>query len=503
VFEPTVRYALELLSWAAMGATAFYFFAFALAYTGRGSLLDGLRRPLVAVPAVIGVAGVTNPVHGLLWVDFGLEPVAGMATVSYNLFPWATVGATAGILLVSVGSLLLFDTVVSYGPLYRSEAVAVGLSTIPPVVAMLVWLYGLGPVPELNLATTMFLPHVALDGYAFLRTDMFEFHPATRRAGERAAIDDVGAPVVIVDERGRIATLNEAAESAFDSAKSAALTNPIDDLVGESVDPAEGNDTVTVHRGHERTVYSVSATPLADAAGRHVGHTVIFQDVTAERRREQRLGVLNRVLRHNLRNDLTVVRGFVEAARTRVADDEAASMLRRATDTADELATLGEKARDIERILDREGTVERVDVEALLADSIDGLETECPETTVRNTADAVAVTTDPAVLGVIVDALLENALEYGEAVELSASRCDGQVRITVTDDGPGIPDHEVSVLSAGDETALEHGSGLGLWLVRWGTRTLGADLDFDVDGTGTTATITLPERDTPAGPSGA
>ncbi len=32
----------------------------------------------------------------------------------------------------------------------------------------------------------------------------------------------------------------------------------------------------------------------------------------------------------------------------------------------------------------------------------------------------------------------------------------------------GVPDNEGEVLGAAEETALEHGSGLGLWLVTWG-----------------------------------
>lgn len=42
------------------------------------------------------------------------------------------------------------------------------------------------------------------------------------------------------------------------------------------------------------------------------------------------------------------------------------------------------------------------------------------------------------------------------------------------------------------ETALEHGSGLGLWLVKWGVVSLGGSIDFEVDDAGTTARVHLP-----------
>jgi signal transduction histidine kinase len=64
----------------------------------------------------------------------------------------------------------------------------------------------------------------------------------------------------------------------------------------------------------------------------------------------------------------------------------------------------------------------------------------------------------------------------------------------VRDDGPGLPEHERAVLDAETETALEHGSGLGLWLARWGTARLGGELTVETDG-GTTATVALPAGD--------
>ena len=405
---------------------------------------------------------------------------------------------TAGIAAIGVGSLLLFDTVVSYGPLYRGEAVAVGLSTIPPLAALLVWAYGLGPVPELNLTTTLFLPHVALDAYAFVGSGMFEFHPATRRVGERAAIDDLGTPVVIVDERGRVVTLNAAAEDAFDVEKSVALTRPLDALLDEGTVALAGartpggGDTVTVRREGGQSVYAVTSTPLVDGRDRHVGHTVVFQDVTAERRREQRLNVLNRVLRHNLRNEMTVIRGFTEMAADGVENDDAAAMLDRALGAADDLSSLGEKAREVERVLDRDGRAEQAALAPLLERVREDRHEANPEATVTVNAGDVSVTTDPPTLETVVGELLENALVHGGAaptVTLGAERREEGVAVTVTDDGPGVPEHERAAIDAGAESPLEHGSGLGLWVVRWVCESCGGRLHFGESDLGGTAVV--------------
>jgi len=511
VANPALRWALEVVVWVTIAGTGVYFVLFATAYTGRARLLEGRRPAIAALPAVVGAIVVTNPYHHVAWRGYHVDPVAGMTTVSYTIQPVALALMTAGIVAIGVGSLLLFDTVVSYGPLYRGEAVAVGLSTIPPLAALLVWAYGVGPVPELNFATVMFLPHIALDAYAFVGSDMFEFHPATRRAGERAAIDDLGTPVVIVDEQGRVVTLNAAAESAFGLDKTTALTRPlatlldVDDLDatsgttaadgGTDAREATDGDTVTVRREGGQSVYAVTSTPLTGANGAYVGDTVVFQDVTAERRREQRLNVLNRVLRHNLRNDMTVVRGFTEVAADRVADEEAVGMLDRATDAADDLVVLGEKAREVERVLDRDGTTERVGLEPLLERVVTDRRDEESATTVTIDAGDLSVRTDPPVLETVVGELLENALAHAGStptVEIAVERRGDSVAVTVSDDGPGIPDHERAAIDAGVESALEHGSGLGLWLANWGATSLGGSLVLDSDADGTTVTVELP-----------
>ena len=63
--------------------------------------------------------------------------------------------------------------------------------------------------------------------------------------------------------------------------------------------------------------------------------------------------------------------------------------------------------------------------------------------------------------------------------------------VQIVDDGPGIPGGELESLAAGTETALQHGSGLGLWQLKWAVRTIGGDLSFDTTD-GTAVTIVVP-----------
>ena len=234
--------------------------------------------------------------------------------------------------------------------------------------------------------------------------------------------------------------------------------------------------------------------------GAHVRWFGIFTDITSQRDRERRLQVLNRVLRHNLRNDLTVLIGLADELSTRLDDAELLDLLERLQDKVMEVAALSDRARQIEQSARRDEAghapvdVAR-EVEALVEasrSSFDGdIELSVPDQSVE--------AADGRLRGIL-EELLENAMTYaGEspAITVDVRARETVVEVTVADDGPGVPDHELAVLS-GDEpiTQLSHGSGLGLWLVTWVTESYGGSVSFEESTAGGAAiTLWLPRTD--------
>jgi signal transduction histidine kinase len=335
--------------------------------------------------------------------------------------------------------------------------------------------------------------------FAFFRRNMFELTPAARRVGERAAIDDLGSPVIIVDDDGRVINANDAARTLFPEGERAVLGRQLDALI-DGIDLAADDQTVSITAGTERREYAVATSALADAAGTHLGSTVVLQDITAEKQREQRLTVLNRVLRHNLRNDLNVVQGNLELASRRATDDEVLEVVANARAKTAEVAALGEKARLIERTLDADDRADRpVALASVLADVRRDLlaDRDGGQIDVRVPEDCT-LRTDPGLLEGVVRNLVENGLDHADAsdpaveVVLTSVDDDGWATLEIRDEGPGLPDHERRVIETGEETDLVHGSGLGLWYVTWAVDALGGHLRFDTGDGGTTVTLRLP-----------
>ena len=498
VFDPGLRYAFEVPIWLAINFIGVFFLAFALEYTGRSELLRSKAMgAVVGLQVLHTLVVVTNPIHGIAWTGYRIDPVFGLATVTYAHQPWLFVNAAGFVLMIGVASFLLADTVFSYGRLYRTQAAAIAVSPIFPGLPFLLWLAKVGATPPLNLTPLLFPVHLAFDMYAFFSRDMFEMVPAARRIADRAAIDNLGTAVVIVDTGERIIERNDEAARVLGLPAGTALGGQLSEYAPD-VNPTESGGTVTrTVDGQERT-YAVTTAPLEAAGGTSVGNSIVFQDITAERRREQRLAVLNRVLRHNLRNDLNVVQGYLDIATDRVDDADLRGMLETATRKTAGVIELGEKARSIENAMGdgADGTAS-VAVRPLLRDIRDDLRAGADAEVRIEAPGELSVRTDPSVLAVVLENLVENAVEHTDTdapvVTVRVGTDEAGVTIEVEDDGPGVPDHELDVLDATEETALEHGSGLGLWIVKWGVASLGGTVAFDVSDAGTVARVTLPD----------
>jgi signal transduction histidine kinase len=495
VFDPVIREWLEIIALVGLHWLGVPFLAFALEYTGRSKLVRSWEfRSLFALPVAVTVLLPLNDIHGLFWTDFAIDSVYGVATVSYSFAPLFYITVLGGTTLAGAGALLLFDTVWSYGPLYRGEALAVGLSFGPPTFGLFGWLLGVGVAEQLNPLVYTLIPHVALDAYAFVGKGMFEFHPATSRAAERSAFEDFQSPVFVLDTEGRVVESNPAATELFEVDPEGVVTSPISGVIDAEIDLGSASQRLTIQSDGRRREFRVECAPLSDSGDNHVGYTLLFQEITEEVQRKERLSVLNRVLRHNLRNELTVVQGHLGIAEDRVADEQGEQSLTIATDAVDNLLSTSETARTVERTLGSDDTDRQIVELSTIYETVEEIREDNPDATISVEGPSVTLQTNPLVLRSVLRQLVENAIEHSDSptVQVTAARTDSAFEIAVADDGPGIPEHEQQVIKQGEETALEHGSGLGLWLVKWGTARLGGDISFETGPAGSTITLSFP-----------
>jgi PAS domain S-box-containing protein len=478
-------------------------FTIVVVYTGREEWLSPRNLFLLTLEPAVFVALVwTNP--AALVVDLSETTLVpyGSAVVlaeTFGIAMWAHVAYSY--VLVTVGGVLLVQLILRTNDLFRNQGTALLVAIFFPLVGNALTLFDVLP-PGLELTSIAFVGSGLVLTGALFRQELFELAPITRDLGREEFIDDLDDAVVIVDENGRIVDSNHAAVTLFDSDGGSVVGQSLDGVLPQLArtpadDDRDRSEIELEHNGRVR-YYDVQISELYRGYGALTGRLISLRDVTERRQREQRLDVLYRLLRHNLRNEMNVVRGNAELL-DRELDGGHGDRIERIESTVDRVVERSEKIGRLSRALDGEGTAS-MDLGEHLDDIAAPVEMRYPDADV--TVD-VPATVPPVVggsaLSIAFEELLTNAIEHNDrpaSVHVTADVADDDSRVivSVADDGPGIAEHERAVILERRETPLEHGSGIGLWLVAWVVRKFGGTIEFDVED-GTTVSVYLPRAD--------
>lgn len=215
-------------------------------------------------------------------------------------------------------------------------------------------------------------------------------------------------------------------------------------------------------------------------------------DITEEKARTRRLRLLYRVIRHNLRNDMTVILGNTASLCGEISDEQYQERLTMIRETAEELGAMTDSVEDIVQFaVNEESQATPTEILPLLDDIIDDIESSYPSATVEVCATDSAVVAADGGLRVALYNAIENAIEHSQqadpvaSVEVETTPAEGTVTIQVVDNGPEIPQMEIDALdSQNDRTATNHGTGVGLFVMKWCTESLGGSLDISSAETG-------------------
>lgn len=244
--------------------------------------------------------------------------------------------------------------------------------------------------------------------------------------------------------------------------------------------------------------FTTSELLIAELAAKIIGSKLAQRRQEVEiGQKEQLLSVYSRVLRHNLRNDLTTVKGMVNLVATIPDEDEKDQARSKANTAIDGLLELAENTRELQEILNADSELEEFILPGQLHELVE-------QVAVDYSFDSITIDADEAVLTVLpmfkeaLREVLRNSLKHtGDDVEVSitAEKTDDDVVIEVYDSGPGLPEHEQIVLRQDRETPLSHATGIGLWLVKWIIESHGGEINISTE-TGTCIELQLPQMRT-------
>jgi signal transduction histidine kinase len=208
---------------------------------------------------------------------------------------------------------------------------------------------------------------------------------------------------------------------------------------------------------------------------------------------------------HDLRTPLTRMRGRLEKASGRPRDG------------VNDQALIGDTIAELDRVLtmfasltrisqieakDRTAVFRTVNLSDIAAEVVELFDAAAEHERVTLTASgdpAAFVTGDRDLLFDAVANLVDNAIKHGREagrVSVEVRRSDSGATVAVTDDGPGIPDHErqhvLKRFYRLERSRRTPGNGLGLSLVAAVAHLHGADIEMSDNGPGLTFRLKFP-----------
>jgi len=312
---------------------------------------------------------------------------------------------------------------------------------------------------------------------------------ARDRARMEAILAGMVEGVIVVDPQGRLQLVNDAARQMLKlDAGHRGIGRPyietirmpaIAELVAGALS-GRAPDAVQLSppRDPSRTIMASAAA----AAGAAHGVILVLHDITELRKADQIRRDFVANVSHELRTPLTAIRGYVEALSDGDADeDERARFLDIIARHTQRMERLVKDLLRLARLDAGQETLELIAcdtrnlVDSVLSDAARAVDERGQRIEVSIAAGAETLRADPGKLHDALRNLVINAVTYAPArstIRIHAERHGARVALSVSDEGPGIPDEDLSRVFERfyrvekSRARDPGGTGLGLAIVR-------------------------------------
>lgn len=205
--------------------------------------------------------------------------------------------------------------------------------------------------------------------------------------------------------------------------------------------------------------------------------------------------VIARILRHDVRNKLTPMMGYANTIVSE-AGEPISGYAAEIVEDCKELEQTAENAREMRNVVQNRDQMTTVSLATAVRAAAASVEQEFSGVELVSHISATPDVTAHPEFGTAIRHLIRNGFQHNDSetprVEVVVEHRRDGLAVEVTDNGSGIDAYPLEVLERHGESALEHGSGVGLWIVDRIVKYSEAALTFETDGTGTVATITFP-----------
>ncbi len=206
------------------------------------------------------------------------------------------------------------------------------------------------------------------------------------------------------------------------------------------------------------------------------------QDITELVRTRRREDFLHSLLRHDVRNKVQVIDGYLDILLDEeMPEEDKISYIKKVKRATGRSIDLIEKVRTLRKIQDMD--IKEVNLKPLIQKVVDRRRSEASEMEFRfemDCSDGECWIKGGPLLEELFSNLLENSIRHSEGGKLRVSNrwTNGEMVVTIEDDGRGIPEEERDkIFEKGHKGYKSGGSGLGMYLAKEIAESYGGDIE--------------------------
>lgn len=486
-------------------------------FTGNESRITRRNVLMLAlVPTTTFLLALSNEWHGWVWQQATLisrDNMFPILKLENGFWFWVHLLFSYGCL--SWASLVLVnrwrrETV----ELYRWQYVALLFGLLLPLTGNVLFISGLSPQ---DLTTFTFLiSGVALVHYT-LRFRLFDIAPIAHRA----VVNSLADGIMVLDTQHRIADVNPAAEQIVGRPATQLIGEPLEglwpNLLTGKVEPSQEPIEVKLGSAEDLRYYEITVSRLHDWRRALRGHLLVFHDITHQKELEKTREGMTHTMVHDLRDPLSNslfalellkgdLSGFDSPESMELLDLTFAHTLK-TLKLVDKILEISRLKNGIEMVITRT-TFSLSELAGRVMAAQEGMVASKGLQMIVDIPDAMPPAwADEGLIERVVQNLMDNSIKFSPSrgtirltAHLGESNGGGPVSstrlvVSLSDEGPGIPDGIRERIFDRFVTGPTKGSGIGLGLAfcRMAVMAHGEHIWVESKpGCGTTVTFTLP-----------
>jgi len=271
------RYFLAQLQYIAICSSPVLWMFTALSFSGYYDFVKRWHLLFWIIPLITLLLAFSNDFHGLIWQSFNIVPDDIPLLIEYGR--WFNVHALYSYCLVLTGTLIM-ATRIGFSPQYRIELLITISSPMAVIALNMPFIMGqqwlpIDPTPT-GLAVGILLFALAI------RRNLFLVVPVARRS----TLDSISDGVIVIDDTGKIADTNPAAEQMLGT-EALQIGNLLRDSLPNYID-LNREVAQDIHTIDGRWL-DLRTTQVKTSTNQVLGQVVLIRDVTAERDTQERL----------------------------------------------------------------------------------------------------------------------------------------------------------------------------------------------------------------------